>query len=199
MTVHQGERDQGGNVNSYGDRDGDGDVDSTDKGTPGTTCTGTVSGTCRILDLDFDGDYDSNDATLFDSLPQGLAIHPGRFATGLDQPFSHQGLWYEPEIGSYQNRLRQYDPGTRRFIQRDPLAEGPGPDDNPDRVNVYEVMAKPVICVDPEMDIRYCARMFERFGLSRAPVIEQRKVVGIVSYTDMVLRGLVIKKDYHPE
>jgi len=72
-------------------------------------------------------------------------------------------------------------------------------DRSPDRVNVYEVMAKPVIYVDPEMDIRYCARMFERFGLSRAPVIEQRKVVGIVSYTDMVLRGLVIKKDYHPE
>jgi len=72
-------------------------------------------------------------------------------------------------------------------------------DRSPDRVNIYEVMAKPVICVDPEMDIRYCARMFERFGLSRAPVIEQRKVVGIVSYTDMVLRGLVIKKDYHPE
>ena len=26
----------------YGDRDGDGDVDSTDKGTPGVDCTGTV-------------------------------------------------------------------------------------------------------------------------------------------------------------
>jgi len=42
----------------------------------------------------------------------------------------------------------------------------------PDRVNVYEVMAKPVISVDPQMDIRYCARLFENFGLSRAPVIE---------------------------
>lgn len=42
----------------------------------------------------------------------------------------------------------------------------------PDRVNVYEVMAKPVISVDPNMDIRYCARLFENFGLSRAPVIE---------------------------
>ena len=60
----------------------------------------------------------------------------------------------------------------------------------PDRVNVYEVMAKPVISVDPVMDIRYCARMFDKFGLSRAPVIESGKVIGIVSYTDMVLRGL---------
>jgi RHS repeat-associated protein len=109
----------------YGDRDGDGDVDATDKGTPGTDCTGTVSGACRILDLDFDGDYDSTDATKFDNLPQGLARHPGRIATGVEQPFGHQGLLFEPEIGSYQNRRRQYDPGKRRFVQRDPLATRP--------------------------------------------------------------------------
>ncbi|HKJ09284.1 MAG TPA: CBS domain-containing protein [Gammaproteobacteria bacterium] len=60
----------------------------------------------------------------------------------------------------------------------------------PERVNVYEIMAKPVVTVDPEMDIRYCARLFERFHLSRAPVIENAKVIGIVSLTDMVLKGL---------
>jgi len=64
-------------------------------------------------------------------------------------------------------------------------------DRSPDRVNVYEVMAKPVISVDPNMDIRYCARLFENFGLSRAPVIECGKMIGIISFTDMVLRGMV--------
>ncbi len=63
-------------------------------------------------------------------------------------------------------------------------------DRSPERVNIYEVMTKPVFSVDPEMDIRYCARMFEKFGLSRAPVIEDRKVIGIVSFTDMVLHGI---------
>ncbi len=104
---------------SYGDRDGDGDVDAADKGTPGTDCTGTVSGACRILDLDFDGDYDSTDATAFDSLPQGLARHPGRLATAVSQPFAHQGILYEPEISSYQDRARQYLVSARRFAQRD--------------------------------------------------------------------------------
>ena len=104
----------------YGDRDGDGDVDATDKGTPGTTCTGTVSGACRILDLDFDGDYDNDDASAFDNLPQGLARHPGKTATAVEQPFGHQGLLYEPELVQYQNRARQYDPLKRRFGQRDP-------------------------------------------------------------------------------
>ena len=64
-------------------------------------------------------------------------------------------------------------------------------DKSPERVNVYEIMTKPVLPVDPEMDIRYCARYLENFGLSRAPVIENRKVIGIVSFTDMVLKGLV--------
>ncbi len=61
----------------------------------------------------------------------------------------------------------------------------------PERINVYEVMAKPVISVDPQMDIRYCARLFDRFALSRAPVVEHGKVIGIISFTDMVLRGLL--------
>lgn len=57
----------------------------------------------------------------------------------------------------------------------------------PERVNVYEIMAKPVISVRPEMSIRYCARLFERFGISHAPVVEDEKVVGIVSYYLLVL------------
>ena len=59
-----------------------------------------------------------------------------------------------------------------------------------ERVNVYEVMSKPVIVVDASMDIRYCARLFEKFGLSRAPVVEDKKVIGIVSFTDMVLNSM---------
>ncbi len=64
-------------------------------------------------------------------------------------------------------------------------------DRSPNRVNIFEIMSKPVMSVDPEMDIRYCARLFERFGLARAPVVENRKIVGMVSFTDMVLKGLV--------
>ncbi|MDH3219730.1 MAG: CBS domain-containing protein [Gammaproteobacteria bacterium] len=61
---------------------------------------------------------------------------------------------------------------------------------SPDRVNIYEIMSKPVIAVDPDMDIRYCTRLFENFGLGRAPVVENKKVVGIIGYTDIVLDGV---------
>ena len=72
-------------------------------------------------------------------------------------------------------------------IAKDVLAK----DRSPNRINVFEIMSKPVISVDPNMDIRYCARFFERYGLSRAPVVENRQVIGVISFTDMVLKGLV--------
>lgn len=63
-------------------------------------------------------------------------------------------------------------------------------DKAPERVNVFEIMTKPCISVHPEMDIRYCARLFERFGIRRAPVIENDKVIGVISYYHLVLEGL---------
>ena len=60
----------------------------------------------------------------------------------------------------------------------------------PERVNVYEIMAKPVLAVRPDMEIRYCARLFENFGISHAPVVENDKIVGMVSYYLLVLHGL---------
>ncbi|MEW6990856.1 CBS domain-containing protein [Colwelliaceae bacterium 6441] len=60
-------------------------------------------------------------------------------------------------------------------------------DRSPERVNLYEIMAKPLLTVPSSMDVRYCARLFERFGVNTAPVIENHKIVGMVDYTDMVL------------
>jgi predicted transcriptional regulator len=60
----------------------------------------------------------------------------------------------------------------------------------PERVNVYEIMAKPILTVRPDMEIRYCARLFENFGISHAPVVENDEIVGMVSYYLLVLHGL---------
>ena len=61
----------------------------------------------------------------------------------------------------------------------------------PERVNVYEIMAKPVLTVRPDMEIRYCARMFENFGISHAPVVENDEIVGTVSFYQLVLHGIM--------
>ena len=64
------------------------------------------------------------------------------------------------------------------------------PNRSPERTNVYEIMSKPVVSVQPEMDIRYCARLFHRFGISTAPVIEGGEIKGMVTYDQLVLKGL---------
>jgi CBS domain-containing protein len=53
---------------------------------------------------------------------------------------------------------------------------------------VYEVMSKPVITLDAEMDIKYAVRLLYRFGLSRAIVVEDGALVGLVTLRDLVLR-----------
>ena len=72
-------------------------------------------------------------------------------------------------------------------ISRQVLAK----DRAPDRVNIYEIMSKPVLTVNPEMDIRHCARLFARFDLSRAPVVQDGEVIGVVSLTDLVVKGMM--------
>ena len=61
-------------------------------------------------------------------------------------------------------------------------------DRSPERTNVYEIMSKPVLSVDRDMDIKYAIRLLARFGLSRALVTEGGDLTGIVTLRDMVLR-----------
>ncbi len=58
-----------------------------------------------------------------------------------------------------------------------------------ERVNVYEIMSKPVVSLPADMSIKYAVRLLVRFELSRALVIDAaREPVGIVTLRDMVLR-----------
>lgn len=61
---------------------------------------------------------------------------------------------------------------------------------SPERTNIYEIMTKPALSVLPSMNVKYCARLFERFGISRAPVVEHGEVLGMVSYNNIVVNGM---------
>ena len=57
----------------------------------------------------------------------------------------------------------------------------------PERVNVYEIMSKPVLTLSPDMLARYAVRLLVRFELSRAIVVDQdRNPIGIVTLGDLV-------------
>lgn len=60
----------------------------------------------------------------------------------------------------------------------------------PERVNLYEIMTKPVLSVPPDMRIRYCARMLDHFGISTAPVVDGGDIRGMVTYDALVLKGM---------
>jgi len=58
----------------------------------------------------------------------------------------------------------------------------------PERVNVYEIMSKPTLTLDADMDIKYAIRLLAQFGVSRGLVLDhERNLVGIVTQRDMVL------------
>ena len=97
---------------------------------------------------------------------------------------------HHPETKCFIVNIRHEDDEYGILLLSDIAKKVLAKDKSPERVNVYEIMSKPVINVDPGMDIRYCTRLFENFGLARAPVVEDRRVIGIVGYTDIVLTGL---------
>ncbi len=63
-----------------------------------------------------------------------------------------------------------------------------GQDRSPDRMNVYEIMSKPLLTVDLDMDIKYAIRILTRVHLSRALVTKKGAMLGIVTLRDMAIR-----------
>jgi len=60
---------------------------------------------------------------------------------------------------------------------------------SPHEVNLYEIMTKPVITVPADMDIRYVARLLFRAGIRRAPVEENRELIGMISLSSLILEN----------
>lgn len=65
----------------------------------------------------------------------------------------------------------------------------------PERVSVYEIMSKPVLTVDVDMDIKYAIRLLTRFRLTRALVTQRGDLAGIVTLRDMAVRATFPKTE----
>jgi CBS domain-containing protein len=75
---------------------------------------------------------------------------------------------------------------TQRDIAYKVLAQGL----DPETVKVHEIHSKPLVVVNPDLDIKYVARLMANFKLSRAPVIFDHKIQGIVSVSDLVNKAM---------
>ncbi|MCP4520730.1 MAG: CBS domain-containing protein, partial [Cytophagales bacterium] len=92
----------------------------------------------------------------------------------------------ESQVGIIIVNKRHEDDSFGILLLSDIAKEVLARDRSPERVNVYEVMTKPVLPVSAEMDIRYCARLFQNLGLSLAPVIKSEELLGIIGYREIV-------------
>ena len=63
-------------------------------------------------------------------------------------------------------------------------------DVDPKSVLVYQIMTKPCIVVNPDLELKNVARLFAETGISRAPIIQER-LLGIISITDLVMKAKI--------
>ena len=57
---------------------------------------------------------------------------------------------------------------------------------DPAEVRVDEIMTKPLIVVNPSLKAEMIARLFAQHNIGHAPVIEDHRLMGIVSMTDLI-------------
>ncbi|HIK15312.1 MAG TPA: CBS domain-containing protein [Leptolyngbyaceae cyanobacterium M33_DOE_097] len=67
---------------------------------------------------------------------------------------------------------------------------------NPDRVQVCEVMTKPCIVVNPDLSVENVAKLFANNRILGAPVI-QGQLLGFVSISDILMKSHLGKKLHH--
>lgn len=58
---------------------------------------------------------------------------------------------------------------------------------DPAEVRVDEIMTKPLVVVNPSLKVEMIARLFAQCNIGHAPVIEDHKLVGVVSMTDLIV------------
>jgi len=75
---------------------------------------------------------------------------------------------------------------TQRDIVYKVVAQG----QDPAAMQVHEIMTKPLVVVNPSLDVKYVARLMAKQGLSRAPVIGEHRLMGVVSVSDIVNKTL---------
>lgn len=63
------------------------------------------------------------------------------------------------------------------------------------RTSVYEVMIKPVMTLGADMNVKYAIRLLSRLGLTRALVVREDELLGLVTVRDMVLGYVEVEEN----
>jgi len=65
---------------------------------------------------------------------------------------------------------------------------------DPKKMRVYEIMVKPCVIVNPELGVEYVARLFAQTHIRRAPVVQGKQLLGIISVSDILFKSDFVDK-----
>ncbi len=61
---------------------------------------------------------------------------------------------------------------------------------NPEQVLVQDIMRQPCISLDPNLTVQEASQMLSDTGVQRAPVVQDGLLLGVISVTDILMRGM---------
>ena len=61
---------------------------------------------------------------------------------------------------------------------------------DPDKVLVQDIMRQPCISLAPDLTLQAASQVLSDTGVQRAPVVQDGQLLGIISVTDILMRGM---------
>ncbi len=61
---------------------------------------------------------------------------------------------------------------------------------DPEKVIVQDIMRQPCIPLEPDLTIQEASQLLSDTGLQRAPVVQNGRLLGVISVTDILMRGM---------
>ena len=94
-------------------------------------------------------------------------------------------LMREKHVSSLIVKNRSQDDAFGIVTRKDVVNKVVDPGKSPADVKVFEIMTKPLVMVSPGLALKYCARLMHGAGIRRAPVFDGKKIIGMLSNTDI--------------
>lgn len=110
--------------------------------------------------------------------------------SGMDSVASVAKLMKEKNLHGVMVDRRDEDDAYGMISQRNIVFKVLAEQLDPEDVPVHKVMTKPCITVNPSLNVVYAARLMANTGINRAPVIEEHKLLGIISIRDLMTKTI---------
>jgi CBS domain-containing protein len=63
---------------------------------------------------------------------------------------------------------------------------------DPEKVIIQDIMRQPCIAMEPHLSIQEASQIMSDASLERAPVMQGNQLLGIISVTDVLMRGIQV-------